>query len=402
MELKAGQRFLLTDTKKYWRLLEGSVEAYSIITDDRQFRQLFIASIKDEGAVFPLNGSYGIGTQIYAVSDTVWEEVDISNDLSDRELKDADIWFGKLFEESALCKNLYLGDSHIISFFERWKQIPDGKTKGSLVIEIMSYISECVSRHFSEEDDRYNKQLEHSRKIQHDIVEEAIGTLLTEDIIIHAQDGMGDDVQNDVAFIVRQAGRKLHLPETELTILPAVAAKLDLLGLLRRMTQKANISIRLISLEPDWNKKDSGVIIGYYGENKELSLLWPTEPGKYNILNKRNFRHCCRIQEDYSMSTPHNEASINGIAKTVLMPGDPRRSEFIAETFLEHRKLVNEKNEAGMCWADYAANGRIGAAKKNPAKNTTWAAEYVYEGVDLAKRQLLTIEPGTGLMLLVR
>lgn len=42
------------------------------------------------------------------------------------------------------------------------------------------------------------------------------------------------------------------------------------------------------------------------------------------------------------MSTPHNEASINGVAKTVLMPGDPRRSEFIAETFLEHRKLVND------------------------------------------------------------
>lgn len=42
------------------------------------------------------------------------------------------------------------------------------------------------------------------------------------------------------------------------------------------------------------------------------------------------------------MSTPHNEASINGVAKTVLMPGDPRRSEFIAETFLEHCMLVND------------------------------------------------------------
>ena len=42
------------------------------------------------------------------------------------------------------------------------------------------------------------------------------------------------------------------------------------------------------------------------------------------------------------MATPHNEASINGIAKTVLMPGDPKRSEFIAETFLEHRTLVND------------------------------------------------------------
>ena len=41
------------------------------------------------------------------------------------------------------------------------------------------------------------------------------------------------------------------------------------------------------------------------------------------------------------MSTPHNEAAKGSIAKTVLMPGDPRRSEFIAETFLENRKLVN-------------------------------------------------------------
>ena len=35
------------------------------------------------------------------------------------------------------------------------------------------------------------------------------------------------------------------------------------------------------------------------------------------------------------MSTPHNEASEQAIAKTVLMPGDPLRAKFIAETYLE-------------------------------------------------------------------
>ncbi len=35
------------------------------------------------------------------------------------------------------------------------------------------------------------------------------------------------------------------------------------------------------------------------------------------------------------MSTPHNSASKDAIAKTVLMPGDPLRAKFIAETFLE-------------------------------------------------------------------
>ena len=40
-------------------------------------------------------------------------------------------------------------------------------------------------------------------------------------------------------------------------------------------------------------------------------------------------------------STAHNEANINGIAKTVLMPGDPNRARFIAENFLEYSTLVN-------------------------------------------------------------
>ena len=39
--------------------------------------------------------------------------------------------------------------------------------------------------------------------------------------------------------------------------------------------------------------------------------------------------------------TPHIEAKAGQIAKTVLMPGDPLRSKFIAETFLENPVLVN-------------------------------------------------------------
>ena len=41
------------------------------------------------------------------------------------------------------------------------------------------------------------------------------------------------------------------------------------------------------------------------------------------------------------MATPHNNAKPGDFAKTVLMPGDPLRAKFIAETFLEDPKLVN-------------------------------------------------------------
>lgn len=41
------------------------------------------------------------------------------------------------------------------------------------------------------------------------------------------------------------------------------------------------------------------------------------------------------------IETPHINAEADAFGKTVLMPGDPLRSKFIAENFLENAKLVN-------------------------------------------------------------
>ena len=41
------------------------------------------------------------------------------------------------------------------------------------------------------------------------------------------------------------------------------------------------------------------------------------------------------------MATPHNKAELGDIAKTVLMPGDPLRAKYIAETYLENPVCFN-------------------------------------------------------------
>lgn len=46
------------------------------------------------------------------------------------------------------------------------------------------------------------------------------------------------------------------------------------------------------------------------------------------------------------MPTPHNEAKLGDIAKTVIMPGDPLRAKYIAENFLESPRLVNSVRNA--------------------------------------------------------
>ena len=42
------------------------------------------------------------------------------------------------------------------------------------------------------------------------------------------------------------------------------------------------------------------------------------------------------------MPTPHNEAKLEEFAKTVIMPGDPLRAQYLAKNFLENAKLVNQ------------------------------------------------------------
>lgn len=54
--------------------------------------------------------------------------------------------------------------------------------------------------------------------------------------------------------------------------------------------------------------------------------------------------------------TPHIQATKGQIAKTVLMPGDPLRAKFIAETFLTDVKLVNTVRNMFMYTGKY--NGK--------------------------------------------
>lgn len=42
------------------------------------------------------------------------------------------------------------------------------------------------------------------------------------------------------------------------------------------------------------------------------------------------------------MATPHISANNGDFAKIVLMPGDPKRAEFIVENYLQNPKLITD------------------------------------------------------------
>ncbi|WP_031489191.1 purine-nucleoside phosphorylase [Ureaplasma canigenitalium] len=56
--------------------------------------------------------------------------------------------------------------------------------------------------------------------------------------------------------------------------------------------------------------------------------------------------------------TPHNHAKKEEIAKVVLMPGDPLRAKWIAETFLDDALLVNDVRGA-LCYTGFYKGKRV-------------------------------------------
>lgn len=59
------------------------------------------------------------------------------------------------------------------------------------------------------------------------------------------------------------------------------------------------------------------------------------------------------------MATPHISAEKGDFAKTVLMPGDPLRAKFIADTFL---KDVRQVTGSAGCWASPAPTRAVPSA----------------------------------------
>ena len=57
-----------------------------------------------------------------------------------------------------------------------------------------------------------------------------------------------------------------------------------------------------------------------------------------------SFINCIQKQGDIKLTppTPHINAPAGAFAKTVLLPGDPKRAKYVAEKFLEKAELVND------------------------------------------------------------
>lgn len=291
--LFAGQRITLADADRFLLLVSGRAEAYAVTREGKTYRQLFLAELSAKAAAYPAMDEFNqMDVLICALEDLEYEELPLTGEdaLPPEEQKRLmRAWFKGLGHLPWVQFLAAQGDE-IVQHWAKDSVFRDVPEDNEALLERFRQHEEILSflldAKFVSEDRRLKKRMALRDRKKKQLVDEAVGNLMNEESPQRANEEAESESFSDVVFAVRQAGHALSLPDANLSLRPEIARKLDQVALLRRLAQKGNMQIRLVTLSEGWHEKDSGVLIGYYGAEKEMAAILPTKPGGYRLVTQ--------------------------------------------------------------------------------------------------------------------
>ena len=302
LKIPAGQRFRLEDESQFAKIISGKIEVYAVTRGDASFRQFFLMELEKNETAFPAMDEFKtIDVQIYAVEDSEICLIPFAEDSAENIKLQMKNWFEKLMELSWLKLLADKGDEELLTW--RKRTVLDGaKNLSELLAEFKNneqIFAMFLGVHFGAEDKKLNKRVQIRKKSKKYLIENGIRSLLGEEKLNYSG---GDELSTNkavksAAFVVRLVAQSLNMPTDKIFLDAEVAAKMDAVTLLRRLMQKGNMQMRLVTLQDDWYKKDTSIFIGYYGEKKDLAAILPSSPESYKVFTE-SFPNGLEIDDD--------------------------------------------------------------------------------------------------------
>ena len=287
--LKAGERIRLEDGERLALVEAGKIEVYAVTRAEGSFRQQFLVELSAGGAAFPsLDEFEQTETQIYSVEDSELKILNF-NEVQQDELRILmRRWFTELIKLSWLSLLADKGDDMLIKWREK-NFLDDAEDLLEAFSEHEGIFSMLLGVRFAAEDKKFTRRVEVRDRNQRRIVDDAISNLLGEETSNYSETVARSEKIEEATFIVQRVAKFFDMPTDNIKISPEMTRKLDQIRLIRRLMQKGNMQMRLVTLVEDWYKKDSGILIGYYGAEKTLAVFVPNAPGDYKVITHKNF-----------------------------------------------------------------------------------------------------------------
>lgn len=294
MKLVAGSRYRLADENTFVVVMAGKVEAYAATRKEISFRQIYLGEIGAGCAAFHSMDEFElIDVILYASEDAEIEEYE-TDSISPKELAPLmRAWFENLIRLPWLRLMADRGDEVLLTWLNG--SVLSGKDADiqKLLMAFAdneSIFSTLLGLRFQSEDDKLAQRMDIREKQKERIVDATVGTLLGEEKLSEVEEYTDNIKLEEAAYIMRLVAKALSMPIFDIRLAPEMVKKLDQLALLHRLAQKGGMSLRLVALEKDWYTGDSGVMVGYYGEKKELAAFIPEASIGYRLVTQRNPR----------------------------------------------------------------------------------------------------------------
>lgn len=290
VKLNAGQRYLLKDENVFVQLIDGSCEIYAVTRKDTKisYRQTYLLDLLPQQAAFPSFDEFEqMDVLIYAVEDSELDIIKFDEAKIEKLLPLMQIWFRKLVELPWLRLLADRGDDVLIHWL-RGTVLNSCTDKQSLLdnfLENEQIFSMLLGTKFQAEEKKLSNRLEIQQQYKRQLIDESIENLLGTNKLTYTEVSQTDTLE-EANFIVHKLAIALSMSTKNIHLSPDIVRKLDQLQIIHRLMQKGNMQMRLVNFVDDWYKKDSGVFLGYYGEDKELAAIIPMKLGKYYIFTK--------------------------------------------------------------------------------------------------------------------
>ena len=132
-------------------------------------------------------------------------------------------------------------------------------------------LSMLLGVRFAAQDKKFSRRAALRETNQRRTVDEAISNLLGEETYRYGENLSLNEKIEDATFAVRCVAKFFDMPTDNIKSSPDVTKKLDQIRILRRLLQKGNLQMRLVTLVDGRHKKDSGILVGWCGEEKTLT-----------------------------------------------------------------------------------------------------------------------------------
>ena len=286
IRLETGDRLTVKNEWESLYVKEGLCEVYVVTSEMGVYSQLFLAEAGPGQSIFPPFSVDGLDFFVHASTDCVFEK----RAIEEYELSDAKAAIGRWFNsvrENEWFERILSGDGQLYNLWQMTfndENINTAEALKAYAEKNSRIMSRIIAINIAYKERKKNKQRILSQINKKRLQHQSVSNLLPDRNLPAFPFAIAVE-ENEITAVVRLLATSLKLPVENITMRQSLSDRMDKHELLHRLVQRGNMMLRPVELKDNWYLSDSGTMVAYYGERRQLVALLPEDENSYRMVS---------------------------------------------------------------------------------------------------------------------